>query len=117
MPALIGKLLVDAGVLLLAVRFVGIDQARLSWVEVVAAFLVAFPLTLFPFQGIGILDATIVAELTSVGGVALESALVAALVAYRVVTLGTPAVLGALFITGWRYTQRRTSHPRVTRDS
>jgi uncharacterized membrane protein YbhN (UPF0104 family) len=45
--------------------------------------------------------------LTSVGGVELEAALVAALVTYRVVTLGTPALLGALFIVGWRRTRRR----------
>jgi len=106
-PALIAKLLVDASVLLLAIRFVGIGQEQLSWIEVVAAFLVAFPLTLFPLQGIGVLDATIVAALTAVGGVELEAALVAALVTYRVVTLGTPALLGALFIVGWRHTQRR----------
>lgn len=107
MPALTAKLLVDAGVLLLAIRFVGIGQGRLSWVEVVAAFLVAFPLTLFPLHGLAVLDATLVAELTSVGGTSLEAGLVAALVTYRVVTLGTPAVLGALFIVGWRHTQRR----------
>jgi putative heme transporter len=108
-PALIAKLLVDAGILLLAIRFVGIGQGELSWVEVVAAFLIAFPLTLFPLQGIGVLDATIVAELTTVGGVELEAALVAALVTYRVVTLGTLALLGALFIAGWRYTRRRAA--------
>ncbi|NUR06846.1 MAG: hypothetical protein HOQ22_02300 [Nocardioidaceae bacterium] len=109
MPVLVVKLLVDGAILLLAIRFVGITQAQLSWVEVIAAFLVAFPLTLFPFQGLGVMDATIVAALTAVGGVELEAALVAALVTYRVVTLGTPAVLGALFIVGWRYTQRQSA--------
>lgn len=108
-PVLSAKLLVDASVLLLAIRFVGIDQARLSWVEVVAAFLVAFPLTLFPLQGIGVFDATLVAALTAVGGLELEAALVAALVTYRVVTLGTPAALGALFIVGWRHSQRQAA--------
>ena len=61
-------------------------RPELSWVEVVAAFLVAFPLTMFPIQGLGIFDATLVAALTSVGGVELEAGLVAALVTYRVVT-------------------------------
>jgi uncharacterized membrane protein YbhN (UPF0104 family) len=106
MPVLAAKLLVDASILLLAVRFIGIDQGQLSWVEVMAAFLVAFPLTLFPLQGLGVLDATVVAALTAVGGVELEAALVASMVTYRVVTLGTPAVLGALFIAGWRFTRR-----------
>jgi len=109
MPTLALKLLVDGTILLLAIRFVGISQSQLSWVEVVAAFLIAFPLTLFPLQGIGVLDATIVAELTAVGGVEIEAALVAALVTYRVVTLGTPALLGAVFIAAWRHTQRRAS--------
>jgi uncharacterized membrane protein YbhN (UPF0104 family) len=34
--------------------------------------------------------------------VQLEAQLVAAMVTYRVVTLGTPALLGALFILTWR---------------
>lgn len=106
-PVLTGMLLLDAGMVLLAVRFVGIDQSQLSWVEVVAGFLVAFPLTMFPLGGLGLLDATIVAELTSVGGVELEAALVAALVTYRVVSLGVPGLLGALFIASWRHLQRQ----------
>jgi len=103
-PTLIVKLFVDALIALLAIRFVGIAGDQLSAVEIVAAFLVVFPLTLFPLQGIGILDATLVAALTAVGGVELEAQLVAAMVTYRVVTLGTPALLGALFVLGWRRT-------------
>jgi uncharacterized membrane protein YbhN (UPF0104 family) len=103
-PTLIVKLLVDATIALLAIRFVGIGSAALSAVEIIAAFLVVFPLTLFPLQGIGILDAALVAALTTVGGVELEAELVAAMVTYRVVTLGTPALMGALFVLGWRHT-------------
>lgn len=86
--------------------FAGIGRNQLSAVEILAAFLVVFPLTLFPLQGLGILDATIVAALTTVGGVVLEAGLVAAMVTYRVVALGTPAALGALSILGWRHTSR-----------
>ena len=75
----------------------------------IAAFLVAFPLTLFPLQGIGIFDAAVIAELAAVGGVHLEAALVAAMFTYRVVTLGTPALLGALFMLVWRRTHRNTA--------
>ena len=114
LPVLTVMLVVDALILLLAVRFVGIDQGQLSWVEVVAAFLVAYPLTIFPFQELGLFDATLVAALTSVGGVELEAALVAALVTYRVVTLGTPALLGGLFIVSWRHTRRQPA-PGVVR--
>lgn len=108
MPTLVVKLFVDAAIVLLAIRFVGVARDQLSAVEIVAAFLVVFPLTLFPFHGVGILDATLVAALTTVGGVELEADLVAALVTYRVVTLGTPALLGALFMLGWRRTTDRS---------
>jgi putative heme transporter len=103
-PTLVVKLLVDASIALLAIRFVGVGSDQLSTVEIMAAFLVVFPLTLFPFQGIGILDATLVAALTAVGGVELEAQLVAAMVTYRVVTLGVPALMGALFVLMWRRT-------------
>jgi uncharacterized membrane protein YbhN (UPF0104 family) len=111
-PTLVLKLLVDATIALLAIRFVGVGSAQLSALEIIAAFLVVFPLTLFPLQGIGILDATLVAALTAVGGVELEAQLVAAMVTYRVVTLGTPALMGALFVLGWRRTT--SSKERVT---
>jgi len=106
-PTLIVKLLVDASIALLAIRFIGVGSDQLSAVEIVAAFLVVFPLTLFPFQGIGILDATLVAALTAVGGVELEAQLVAAMVTYRVVTLVVPGLLGLLFVLGWRHTTDR----------
>jgi uncharacterized membrane protein YbhN (UPF0104 family) len=111
LPTLIVKLLVDATIALLAVRFIGVGSDQLSTVEIIAAFLVVFPLTLFPFQGIGILDAAMVAALTSVGGVHLEAQLVAAMVTYRVVTLGVPALMGALFMFGWRHTLRHQELP------
>jgi uncharacterized membrane protein YbhN (UPF0104 family) len=104
---LVGKLFVDATLVLLAIRFVGVGRDELPTVEVLAAFLVVFPLTLFPLQGLGILDATLVAALTAVGGVELEADLVAALLTYRVVALGTPAALGAVFVLGWRRSTRR----------
>jgi putative heme transporter len=110
-PTLIAKLFVDATICLLAIRFVGVGRDQLSGVEIVAAFLVCFPLTLFPFQGIGILDATLVAALTAVGGVELEAQFVAGLVTYRVITLGVPALLGALFMLIWRRTVDRASTP------
>jgi hypothetical protein len=106
-PTLLAKVVVDASIALLAIRFVGIGRGQMPAVEILAAFLVVFPLTLFPLQGLGIFDATLVAALTAVGGVELEADLVASLVTYRVVTLGTPAVLGALFILGWRHSTRQ----------
>jgi uncharacterized membrane protein YbhN (UPF0104 family) len=100
--------LVDAFILVCAIRFVGVGGPALGWVEVVAAFLVAFPLTLFPLHGIGLLDATVVAALTTVGGVHLEADLIAGLISYRVVTLGTPAAMGMTFLAVWRHTKPTT---------
>ena len=108
-PPLVVKLLVDATIALAAIRFVGVGSDQLSAVEIIAAFLVVFPLTLFPLQGIGVLDATLVAALTAVGGVELEAQLIAAMVSYRVVTLGVPALLGALFVLSWKRTVSRQS--------
>jgi putative heme transporter len=111
LPTLVGKLFVDATICLLSIRFVGVGSDQLSTVEILAAFLVAFPLTLFPFHGIGILDATLVAMLTAVGGVELEAEIVAGLVTYRVMTLGVPALLGSAFMLSWRYTLRAADGP------
>ncbi|MDH2412771.1 hypothetical protein [Nocardioides sp. CER19] len=113
-PTLVAKLLVDATIALSAIRFVGVSGDQLAAVEVIAAFLVVFPLTLFPFQGIGLLDATLVAALTGVGGVQLEAQLVAAMVTYRVVTLGVPALMGLLFILVWRHTTQEPVRFRST---
>jgi uncharacterized membrane protein YbhN (UPF0104 family) len=103
-PTLVLKLLVDAAIALLAIRFMDVGSDQLSAVEIISAFLVVFPLTLFPFQGIGMLDAALVAALVSVGGVELEAQLVAAMVTYRVVTLGVPGLMGAIFVLAWRHT-------------
>lgn len=113
LPTLVGKIVVDATMVLLAVRFVGVSRAELPALEILAGFLVVFPLTLFPLHGLGIFDATLVAALTAVGGVELEADLVAALVTYRVVALGTPAALGAAFTLGWRRSTRRRPRPRT----
>jgi uncharacterized membrane protein YbhN (UPF0104 family) len=113
LPTLVAKILVDALIVLLAIRFVGIGPDQLPALEIVAAFLVVFPLTLFPLHGLGILDAALVAALTAVGGIELEAQLVAALATYRVVTLGAPAVLGAIFLLWWRHSTRYGRHASV----
>ena len=56
-----------------------------------AAFLIAYPLTLLPFFGLGVLDATLAAGWVYLAGDDLEPEIVAGLVVWRVTTL-----LGAL---------------------
>lgn len=106
-PILILYLFVDATLILAAIRFVGVDAAQLPAIEVYAAYMVLFPLTLFPFHGIGIFDAAIIAAVTAVGNVELESTLVAAMGAYRLITLGGPALLGGTFMVGWKWSNKR----------
>ena len=54
----------------------------------------AYPLTLFPLMGLGILDAVLLAAYVNVGGIEIEPELVAALVVWRVFTILGPITLG-----------------------
>ena len=99
----------DAAILLLALRFVGVPAGPLPAVEVVSAFLVVYPLTLFPLQGIGIVDATLLAILTEIAGLPWEPEIIAGLVVYRIITLGGPLALGAVAIVHWRSTAGRAA--------
>jgi len=98
--------LVDALLIVLSVRFVGVSAQELSTTWIVTAFLAAYPLTLFPFSGLGLLDAVVVATLVDQAGTQVEAPLVAALLIWRVVTIGTPLLLGSLCLAWWRMTTR-----------
>lgn len=104
--ALVGMVLVDALLIVLSVRFVGVSAQELSTTWIVTAFLAAYPLTLFPFSGLGLLDAVVVATLVDQAGTQVEAPLVAALIIWRVVTIGTPLLLGSLCLGWWRMTTR-----------
>lgn len=99
---LIAMVLCDALLLTLALRFVGAGASALPVVEIFAIFLVAYPLTLLPVSGLGVLDAVILAALVDVGGLAVEPAAVAGLMVWRVVTLATPLMMGMGAIAYWR---------------
>jgi len=98
--------LVDAGLLVLALRFVGVPAGALPAVAVVGGFLVWFPLTIFPLSGLGLLDAVLAGVYTSIAGERFESEIVAALTVYRLVSIGGTLVLGALASVLWRWTLR-----------
>jgi hypothetical protein len=65
--ALVAMAVVDDALIVASLRFVGVPTAEVPTVEVLVAFLVASPLTLFPFSGLGILDAVVVAALLAIG--------------------------------------------------
>ena len=76
------------------------------WPVVVGAALLAYPLTILPMFGLGVMDAVIIASITEVAGVEYESALVGATVVWRVITLGGTLGLGALAMAWWRASTR-----------
>ncbi len=95
-------LAVDLALLVLCLRFVGVSAGEVAIVEIAIAYLFAYPFTLFPFQGIGVVDALILAALVEAAGVDVEAAAVAGLVVWRVFTLGGPLLLGAFSLAAWR---------------
>jgi hypothetical protein len=102
---LVLMVLADATVLTLALRFTGVDAARLPLLVVVGTFCTAYPLTVMPLFGFGVLDATLLAAYTDAAGLDAEPSIVAALAIWRGVTLLGPLALGALVTLNWR---RRT---------
>jgi uncharacterized membrane protein YbhN (UPF0104 family) len=104
--ALVVMLLVDASILLIALRAVGVDAGALSALDVVAAFLAAYPLTILPMSGFGVLDAVLVGGWTVVAGDEHEGAIIAATLVWRVVTIAGAWVLGAIALGAWRWQLR-----------
>jgi putative heme transporter len=104
--ALLCLVFADATVLLTSLRFVGVSSAELSAIEVYAAFLCAYPFTVFPFMGLGIVDAILLATIVDVAGAQAEPAAVAGLIVWRTYTLGGPITLGALCMALWRRSVR-----------
>lgn len=118
MVGLVGMVLVDASIVVLALRFVGVDAASVPALDVYVTFCLVYPLTLFPFMGLGIVDGLLLAELVHVGGAGIEAAAVAALVAWRTVTIGGPILLGGPAFLAWRFglVPPRPGRPAVADD-
>lgn len=100
--ALSAMLVVDLTLLVMSLRFVGLDTSEVPVVEVAIAYLFAYPFTLFPFSGIGIVDALVLAAIVDAGGVDVEAAAVAGLMVWRIFTIGGPLALGAFGLAAWR---------------
>jgi putative heme transporter len=101
--ALIAMVLSDSLILLMSLRFVGVSASQLTAVDVIAAFLLAYPLTLMPLAGLGVLDAALLAAYTDIAGLPWEAEIVAALIVWRTITIGGPLVLGSLTVVWWRH--------------
>ena len=99
-----GMLAADLLVLVLCLRFVGVGPQEASLADIAIAYAFAYPFTLFPFSGLGVVDAVILASLVSTCDTALEAAVVAGLIVWRVFTVLVPVLLGALAVATWRRT-------------
>jgi uncharacterized membrane protein YbhN (UPF0104 family) len=104
--ALTLMVLAESSLVLASVRLVGVGSEAVPALLVASTVLMAYPLTLFPLMGLGILDAVLVSAWTQVAGVEYEAQIVAGLIVWRVFSLLVPMLLGAIAITWWR----RSSH-------
>ena len=100
-PAMLAFIVIDGIVLIVSLRFVGIPGEYLGLVAVLAAFLCLYPLTIFPFAGLGVFDASLVV-LVNADGTADPADLLAALVVWRAATLLLPLLPGLGAVTLWR---------------
>lgn len=104
---LLVMVLLDAVMMLVALRAVGVDAALLPTVAVLGAVLVAYPVTSLPLFGLGVLDALLVGFWVGLAGPELEPAAIAGVLVWRVVTLGVTYLLGLGSLAWWRLDQRR----------
>jgi hypothetical protein len=107
--AMVVAILVDGTILFLSLRFVGVTAADVSWPEIMAAFLLVYPLTILPLFGLGALDALVIASWTEIAGVEFESTLLAGTIVWRTVTLGGNLALGAIATALWKADIRKST--------
>jgi hypothetical protein len=100
-PTMLAFIVVDGTVLVACLRFVGVPGEYVGYLAVLAALLSLYPLTIFPFAGLGVLDASLIV-LVNAEGVADPADLVAAMVIWRAATLLLPLLPGLVALTNWR---------------
>jgi uncharacterized membrane protein YbhN (UPF0104 family) len=89
-------------VLLLALRFVGVDSAQVSWTEALAVFAFARLLTAVPFTpgGLGVIELALITGLSAAGGERAEVA--AAVLVFRLLTYVLPIPIGVVTYLFWQ---------------
>lgn len=98
------------GVLLLALRHIGVSEAQVSWIEALAVFSFARLVTAIPITpgGLGLVEVALIAGLTAAGGPRAE--VVAAVLLFRVLTYVLPIPLG---LASFLYFKRNRSWRRA----
>jgi putative heme transporter len=89
-------------VLLLALRHVGVTEAQVSWVEVLAVFAFCRLLTAIPITpgGVGLTEVALITGIAAAGGD--RGAVAAAVLLFRALTYVLPIPLGAAAYVFWR---------------
>lgn len=89
-------------VLLVALRHVGVSDAAVSWVQVLAAFAFVRLISALPITpgGLGVVELGLTAALVAAGG--NEAKIVAAVLVFRALTFVLPIPLGGLGYLAWR---------------
>jgi len=100
-PTMLGFIVVDGIVLVTCLRFVGVPGEQIGYLAVLAGLLSLYPLTIFPFAGLGVLDAALIV-LINTEGVADPADLIAAMVIWRTATILLPLLPGLAAITARR---------------
>jgi putative heme transporter len=99
--ALLGLLLAEALFITGTMRFMGLPSVELTFAEISAGILCAYPLICLPFAGIGVLDAALLGLYTE-RGASDEPTVIAALVVWRLGTVLLPLALGLGTLMRWR---------------
>ncbi len=104
-------------VLLVAVRAVGISEAEVSWMEVLASFAFVRLISAIPITpgGLGVVELGLTAALASGESTALTAKAAAAVLIYRAITFLLPVPIGAGCYVFWRVNKswRRTPEERA----
>src|SRR3954469_23120122 len=89
-------------VLLLALRFVGVDSSQVGWAEALAVFAFARLLTAIPFTpgGLGVVELAMIGGLAAAGGD--RPAVAAGVLVFRVLTYVLPIPFGVLTYVFWQ---------------
>jgi uncharacterized membrane protein YbhN (UPF0104 family) len=102
--AVIGNFLVIYLILLVSLRFIGLSNDELPWVEILAAFALSqWVQTVIPISpgGLGIADAVLLACLSTIAP-SNADAIIAALVLWRVFYWALPIPVGLVAIRRWK---------------
>ncbi|MFC0672698.1 hypothetical protein [Brachybacterium hainanense] len=102
MLATYGVLVVDLLIFTASLRMLGVGAGEAPLVEVAAAYLFAYPLTMFPAQGLGVMDSAMLGSLAQTAGPGTVEPSIAAAIVWRTVTVAGPFALGLIAMLLWR---------------